>query len=446
MAYTLAVRLATAGLIGLVVGLEREWSGHRNGSHPRFAGLRTFFLIGLTGGVAGEFLRQGHDMAASALLFAAATLSIAAYTVVSRRTSSNDFDGTTEMAAIAVVGLGTLAALGEIPIAAGAGAVVVLMLGEKAPLHRLVQHIAPEELEGALQFAVLALVVLPLLPAGPFGGILDIEPRVIWSIVLLFSALNYCGYIARRVFGANRGYGVTGLLGGLISSTAVTLQFSRQSRSDPSLASALAIGVVGACTVLLPRVVILSAFIDPAVAWALIPRLLVAAAIGTGTFALLLYRHRADLLHPAREDSPHIPRDQGGEELEIQEPLATAPAGPRNPLALSSSLQMAIAFQLAISLLALVRAAWGTLGLYAGATVLGLTDVDALTVSTAQSGVMASVAAQAILVGITANTVLKALLALVLGHARFQRIVCSALIAMALGNVLVLSLWGRLIR
>jgi len=418
MVYDLPLRLATAGMIGLVVGLEREWSGHKNATH--LTGLRTFFLIGLVGGVGGELLRQSHEIAAAVLLFAVAALSVAAYVVALRRAPLNNFDGTTEMAAIAVVGLGALAAVGQVTVAAGAGAIVVLMLGEKANLHRLVQHIAPEELEGALQFAVLALVVLPLLPTGPFGGILDIEPRVIWYLVLLFSALNYCGYVARRIFGANRGYGVTGLLGGLVSSTAVTLQFSRKSRNEPALASALGIGVVGACTVLFPRVVVVSAVMNPAVGLALIPRLLFPAAIGAGVFLLLLYRHRTEL-------SEHVP----------------APQTPRSPLALVSSLRMALAFQVAISLVAVVRSRWGMPGLYAGASALGLTDVDALTVSTAQSGVAASIAAQAIMIGIVANTLLKITVSLVLGHKRFQRIACFTLLAMGVAMVAVLGVWWQ---
>lgn len=417
---TLVVRLATAGMIGFVVGLEREWSGHQNGARVRFAGLRTFFLIGLVGGLVGELLRQTHELAAGALLFAVALLCVAAYVVALRNMPADDFDGTTEMAAIAVLGLGTLAALGQPMIAAGAGAIVVLMLGEKAPLHGLVRHIASEELEGALQFAVLALVVLPLLPTGPYGGILDIEPRVIWCLVLLFSALNYCGYLARRVLGAHRGYGVTGLLGGLFSSTAVTLQFSRTSRRDPTLAPALGIGVIGACTVLLPRVLVVSALVDPSVALALLPRLLVSAVIGVAAFLVLLRRHRADVPDPS-----------------------STPQAPRSPLAFTSALRMALAFQVAISLMMIVRVNWGTPGLYVGATVLGLTDVDALTVSTAQSGFIATIAAQAILVGITANTLLKAAMSVVLGERRFWRMTLVVLLAMAVGNVCVLAFWWR---
>jgi uncharacterized membrane protein (DUF4010 family) len=106
-------------------------------------------------------------------------------------------------------------------------------------------------------------------------------------------------------------------------------------------------------------------------------------------------------------------------------------------------LRMALAFQLGISLIAIVRTRWGMPGLYVGATVLGLTDVDALTVSTAQSGIMPSVAAQAIMLGITANTVLKSTMSVVLGHPKLWRLTLATLLAMSVGNVLVLTLWWR---
>jgi uncharacterized membrane protein (DUF4010 family) len=120
----------------------------------------------------------------------------------------------------------------------------------------------------------MALVVLPLLPPGRYGPLGGIEPRGLWIVVLLFSALNFAGYLARRAVGPERGYGVTGLLGGLVSSTAVTFQFSRLSREERSLAAGLALGVVGASTVLLPRVLVISALLNLDVARALLPFIL----------------------------------------------------------------------------------------------------------------------------------------------------------------------------
>src|SRR5512141_2717479 len=247
------VQVAIAALIGLGVGLEREWSGHSTGPLARFAGLRTFLMLGLLGGCAGLFLAEGHELAAATIAAGGISFGVAAYVMAVRRPGV-EADGTTEAAAILVVALGMLAGSGLVVLAAGAGSVVVLALSEKARLHAAVRHVREEELRAALQFSVLALVILPLLPVGPYFGAADVRPRTLWIIVLLFSALNFVGFLARRAIGQDRGYGIAGLLGGTISSTAVTLGFSRQSRNEPALARSLAYGVIGACTVLLPRV------------------------------------------------------------------------------------------------------------------------------------------------------------------------------------------------
>src|SRR5262249_32299256 len=142
------------------------------------------------------------------------------------------------------------------------------------------------ELRAGLQFAVLAVVVLPLLPTGPLFGVLAIKPRALWMVVLLFSALNFAGFMARRIVGASRGFGIAGALGGAISSTAVTLNFSRESRSQTSLGVALAQGVLAACTVMIPRVLIVSTVLSPPVALALLPLLVPAFLAGVGAIAL----------------------------------------------------------------------------------------------------------------------------------------------------------------
>jgi len=217
-----AARLGIASLIGLAAGLEREWSGHASGPDARFAGLRTFFLLGLAGGVAGVIADLSLPEVAAAIVLGGAAMSVSAYAMAVRRPAAGT-DGTTEVAALTIVALGVLAGLGWTGVAAGAGAIVVLMLSEKARLHWLVGHLDQTELRGGLQFAVLAVVVLPLLPTGPLLGLLAIKPRALWLIVLLFSALNFGGFLARRVVGAQRGLGIAGALGGVVSAVSTTV-------------------------------------------------------------------------------------------------------------------------------------------------------------------------------------------------------------------------------
>ena len=197
-------RLALAALIGLGVGLEREWSGHTSGPDARFAGIRTFLLLGFAGGAAGICGAQGMGLVALAFALGGVALTVSAYIVATRRPGAG-VDGTTEAAALSVLALAALAGMGWRMLAAGAGSVVVLALSEKTRLHALVRHVSETELHAALQFTVLAVVVLPLLPAGPLFGALAIRPRMLWTVVLLFSGLNFAGYLARRAVGLRRG-------------------------------------------------------------------------------------------------------------------------------------------------------------------------------------------------------------------------------------------------
>jgi uncharacterized membrane protein (DUF4010 family) len=403
-----AARLGIASLIGLAAGLEREWSGHASGPDARFAGLRTFFLLGLVGGIAGVVADLSFGQVAAAIVIGGAALSVSAYAMAVRRPSAGT-DGTTEAAALTIVALGLLAGLGWTGIAAGAGAIVVLLLSEKARLHWLVRHLGEPELRAGLQFAVLAVVVLPLLPTGPLFGALAIKPRALWMIVLLFSALNFGGFLARRVVGAERGFGIAGALGGVVSSTAVTLSFSRESRTDAKLGDALAQGVLAACTVMIPRVLIVSAALSSSVALALLPLLLPAFVIGAGVTAFGWHRDRA---------------------------LDETPVAETNPLRVWTAIRMAAAFQIAMVAIDLVRAWWGTLGLLATAAVLGLTDVDALTVSMSrpEANVVASTAAHAIAIGILANTLMKLALVVVIGRSAYRRRAAIGLASVALGG------------
>lgn len=419
MEFDAAVRLAIAALIGLGAGLEREWSGHTRGPAARFAGLRTFLLLGTTGGTAGVLLSVGAAVAGAALIAGGMALAAIAYLVTARRPEA-EVDGTTEAAAVAVVALGTLAGMGWVTLAAAAGSLMVLALREKSRLHWLVGRVSERELRAAMQFAVLALVVLPLLPVGPIGGVLRIQPRMIWAIVLVFSAINFGGYLARRAVGAGAGAALTGLLGGLISSTAMTLALARRSRRELPLGASLAHGVIGACTVLMPRIVVISAALHPAVAMRLAAYVALPTLIG---LAMVWRSWRNDRSAGTAA---------GGEE----------PAMHESPLRLVAAIQMALAFQVAMTVLDLVYGAWGDAGLYSTAALLGLTDMDALTVSMSRldGGLTAQIAANAIVIGIIANTLLKAAIAAVLGAGRFRAVTLRGLALLGAATALSLAL------
>ena len=412
-----ALRLAVAALSGMAVGLEREWSGHATGPHARFAGIRTFTLLGALGGLAGWLVVEDQSPIATALLLGAALLIVAAYVLAARR-SAESIDGTTETAALLVLGTGLLAGQGHLALASGIVALTVLLLGEKDAIRAFVRRIGREELMAALRFAVMALVVLPLLPEGPYGPLGGIRPRSLWLVVLIFSGVNFVGYLARRGLGEARGYLVTGALGGLVSSTAVTLTFSRQSRAEPGDSAALATGTIAACTVLLIRVAIvllvLNAALAPGVALGFLPMFLV------GLGMVLLGRRKA-----------------GGE---------TDSDETKNPLRLGSAIAMAIGFQLVLTLLALLKERFGDPGVFASAALAGLTDMDALTFAMsrlAEDTALVSVASRALILGAVVNTVFKMALALVLGSAPYRKLAVPGLLLVTAAGGAGLFLAGR---
>lgn len=424
----LAADLFVAVLVGLAVGIEREWSGHTHGPDGRFGGARTFALLGFLGGFAGWFLRLDHALAAAVLSGGAMLFVVSAYRAAMQRVGTTP-DSTTEVAALVVVAMGITAGLGFRTIASAAAALVVLLLAEKSKLQEILGKVAPNEMRAALQFAVLALVVLPLIPDGAFGPYDAFRPRQLWIVVLVFSALNFAGYIARRVIGETRGLAVTGLLGGLVSSTAVTLTFSRRSRDDDALALPLALGVVAACTVLVPRVLVISTMLQPAVGLAAISVLGPSFVLGLGLIAFVLWRER--------DTRPGASVARDGVDAALGQ----------NPLGLWSSLQMAVAFQVVLFAIAWVQRTAGDTGVLASATLLGLTDVDALTVSMARYGSVPEqvpVAAAAMGIGVLSNTMLKATMALVLGGRRYRAHVAGGLALLALGLAVGLALrWPR---
>ncbi|HEX7087795.1 MAG TPA: DUF4010 domain-containing protein [Vicinamibacterales bacterium] len=404
------IGLIIAALGGAAVGLERQWSGHAEGPEARFAGIRTFTMLGGAAGVSGWLWTAGMAALSATLLAGAVALTVAAYIAASRR----DIDGTTEVAALVVLAAGVLAGIGSIRLASGIIAVLTLLLVEKSRLHALVARLDDVGLRSAARFAVMALVVLPLLPAGPFGPFDAIRPRELWAIVLFFSGLSFSGYLARRIVGPGHGYLVTGLLGGMVSSTNVTFTFARMSRSDPGASRALAFGAVAANAMLYPRVLIATAILNAAIT----PPLAVLLALP----ALVAIALAAAGLRRAADTAPELPI--------------------HNPLQLGDALRMAALFQVVLLAVLGAQRLWGQAGVLTTAALLGLTDVDALTLSMSR-GVSETLsvagAATAIAVGVLANTAMKVGLTALFGSPRFRVIAGGSLCLMLVASAVALA-------
>jgi uncharacterized membrane protein (DUF4010 family) len=407
----LGVLIATLG--GTAVGLERQWSGHADGPSARFGGIRTFTMLGGVSGLCGWLLTIGQREFALVLLAGVTAIIVAAYVAASRQ----DVDATTEVAALVVVAAGVLAGLGSFQLSSGIIAILSLLLVEKSRLHSAVARIDDVSLRAAVRFGVMALVVLPLLPSGPYGPLGGVRPRELWALALFFSGLSFLGFVARRAVGPGHGYLAAGLIGGLIASTNVTFTFARMSRVQSAAASQLAFGAIAANAVLFPRVLIATTALNAPLVPLLVPYFVIPALVAAGVAA---FGARSAPMRESNNDSPG------------------------NPLQLLEALRMAALFQLVLIAVHFVNHTWGDTGVLTTAAFLGLTDVDALTMSMARGmsdGIaVPELAARAIAVGVAANTALKLALALVFSSGSFRSIaggtlavmLCAALVSLVL--------------
>jgi len=404
---------ATALLIGALLGIERE-RHKREHDEQTIGGLRTFILFALIGALGGwlTLVLDSPWILAAALIASLAPV-LAGY-VISARTQPDALGLTTELAAVAACLLGAMTTLGYRELAVGLGVAVAAVLAYKQPLHGLVQRLDREDVYAGLRLLIATFIVLPLLsndPVDPWGAL---RPRSLWMLVLLISSLSLVGYVATRLLGAHRGIPLTGITGGLVSSTAVTLAFSRQSR-DPAYARAapaLASGILLAWAAMFVRVIVEVLVVNRAL---LGPVLVPFATMGLVATAAALYLGRR-----ARSDDP------------------TAGVPLRNPFSLRAAAKFAAFFALVLLVVKLVQTYAPGHGVYFVAALAGTTDVDAITLSMAQYARTGSaqVAVQAITVAALTNTVVKTVMVSVLADAQLRRpIMAAAALVLASGAV-----------
>ena len=410
--FDLFSRLGLALAIGLMVGFERGWHSRAESEGRRVAGIRTFALLGLAGGVVGA-LSDELDGAFAALAFVAVTaLVIVAH--LGRLRIGTDFGMTTQIAAVATFALGLLAVLGDISIAAAAGVVMTALLASKTLLHRWIKRINQLELSAAIQLLIISVVLLPVLPDRGFGPGEVINPYTLWWIVVLLAGMSFLGYVAVRIAGPDRGILATAVLGGMVSSTAVTVHLSRLGRQDPALVPLAATGVVAASSMMYIRISIIVAILNstllPSLLW---PMGFMAAA--AAVLAAVLYR---------RQPTEGVP---------------TESAALENPLELGPALGFALFLAAIVVLGDLAREWLGTSGLYALAAAVGLSDVDAITVLMTQIAgpeVTIRVAVTAISIAAFVNTAVKgAIAAVIAGNGMARRVAFALAAIVAAGAV-----------
>ncbi|MEI9852457.1 MAG: DUF4010 domain-containing protein [Sphingomonas sp.] len=381
--------LAAALAVGLLVGLERGWRQRGRSEGTRVAGFRTFGLIGLAGGIAGQL----PGAVAAMLAAAVGAALVLGYAAALRREAS--LSATTTVVGVLTFGLGYVAAQGMAVVALAAAAVVVAVLAARDRLHAMLKGMSEQEIESAVRFALVALVVLPLLPDTQFGPYGAWNPHRIWLVVVIVLGLSFAGYVAARRFGAERGLLVTALTGALVSSTAVTATYARRLRERSGAEHALNAGIALASTVMLVRVQVLTFVLAPfasaSLAIAMTPALLVALA-----WALLALRRKG-------EGAPDG-------ELKLGNPLDFGPA-----LLLAGL----VAVLAVVGRWALER--WGSHGVAALLSITGMVDVDAAVVTLAgfPPGLIDGWTAGVVLsIPILVNTAIKGVMALTIAGGR----------------------------
>ncbi|MEO6185130.1 MAG: DUF4010 domain-containing protein [Steroidobacteraceae bacterium] len=414
-------RIALAFGIGLLVGLERGWSTRDLQPGSRVAGVRTFGITGLLGGViaALEGPVEVPIGAGAAMLFGFAFASLAAVFVIFGRSvgPGGNRSATTTIAALVTFALGAYAVRGSTVVAAAAAVGATGVLAFREGIHRWVTHISRRELESGLALLAMSCIALPIIPdraVGPFGGV---NLREIWMIAIVLATISFAGYVAVRHFGERRGVLLGAAIGGVVSSTAVALSNARRASAGEGSPSLLA-GATGlAMAISFVRVIAITGVLRPSLALAVGTPLLVATAVAVA-FALLHAR----------------PQAAGDSQVATEF---------RNPFGFWSVLAMAAFMGVLIVAGRLISEHFGNSATIASAVAMGLFDVDAMTVSMtrlAPDALAPRIQTLAILAGVASNTVLKVLIAAFLGRGRFALHVAAICLACLVAGALALAI------
>jgi len=393
------VNLLAALLIGALVGIEREKNKAASGN-VGIGGVRTFILFSLT----GAFAALVAQSLASPLVLAAAIAGVVALAcagyVVQARSKPEAIGLTTETAALTVCLLGAACTAGYPELALAGGIAVSAFLAYKESLHGLVAKLGPDDISAGVKLLAASFIVLPLLPKQPIDPWGALVPRSLWLLVILIAALSLVGYVATRALGSERGTAITGLSGGLVSSTAVTLTFAKRSREEHGATDdALAAGTFLAWGVSFARVIVLAAIIHAPLAIQMLVPFGAMALVTVATALWLLRRSQAA--------------------------AAAAPVSLKNPFSLVSAIKFGLLFAGVLLVMTIVQQRFPSGGTYVVAALAGTSDVDAITLSMAtlaQSGQASlATAALSILIAALSNTLVKCGMSAGLGGPRLRR-------------------------
>ena len=405
-------RFGIALIIGILVGLERERSAQQT-NQELLAGVRTFALFALAGCTAAllsELLKSPWPFVLVAVIIGG--LLAVAYFVSSGRKGHGL---TTEVSAVVTILLGGLCYWDYLALAAAIGVVMTILLSFKLELHRFAQQISAEDIYATLKFAVITTVILPVLPNQSLGPPpFDVlNPYRIWLMVVFISGISFLGYVLMKLVDAERGIGLTGLLGGLVSSTAVTMSLAERSQRHPNLGRTFALAIILAWAVMFGRVLIEVAVVNRALL------LVLWVPIAAATLAGLLY---VGVLNYTQRSGR-------------QEKVIIA-----NPFELATALKFGLLYGLILLIARVGQLYWSNTGVYLSSALAGIADVDAITLSLAQlssqpGNVSMQTAARAIVLATLVNTGVKTGIVIFMGSATLRRAVLPGVLLIAAAGI-----------
>lgn len=411
----LLARFGAALALGLLIGTQREFQHRHEGEGSPLAGIRTFPLVALVGAM-GAYLGALLDSpwVTAAVLLIVGAFAVAAYLAGVARDSVGL---TTEVAVLVTALAGALCMTGHLGVVVALGVATAILLEIKPETRRFVRALKEDELEAALKFAAVSALILPVLPNETYGPppFDVVSPFKVWLMVVFISGISFLGYILTKVVGATRGVGLTGLVGGLASSTATTLAFAERSKTKEALAGALAMGVFAAWAVMFGRVLVEAAVVNRALLATVWPSIAAGGIAGLAYGGFLWMRSRRDEVSDETDET----------------------AAFSNPFELKSALAFGALYAVILVGSKAAEMYLGTAGLYASAIASGLADVDAVTLSMAElsrpgGSVGLDTAATAVTLAAASNTVVKGGIVVATGAPAMKK-------AIVPGTVLVLA-------
>ena len=403
-------KLIIAVLIGVLIGLEREHSKPAN--EKTFAGVRTFPLISILGFVAALISSVTSFWIYFAIFIGYSSLITAAYIFSAKFGRPG---GTTEVSTILVFILGSLVYWNYVVLAAIIAVVVATFLTLKIQLHRFVGKVSEEDLYATIKLAIITVIILPLLPNREIGPLNILNPQMIWLMVIFISGISFIGYVFVKIFGQNKGIPITGLMGGLVSSTAVSYSFSKKSKENNEIAKNFGLGILLASTVMYPRIFLIVLVLNSA----LINSVWLPLTLFTLTNVAVCYFMLKK-----------INSNRSQHEIDL-----------KNPFKLKSALLFGLIFAIMIFLAKTAEIYLGKNGIYAASAFGGLASIDAIIVSLTQltyHKLNGNVIAIAVIIVVISNSVFKGIITLIWGTRELSKQVIKGLGIVSLIGVLYL--------